>query len=352
MATKKVTIRDIAQRSGVSVTTVSRALNDQADISDQTRKRVLEAARALDYSPNIYAKSLRATTSKVIAVVQKGPLNPFFLEVLDSLEAEIRAIGYTMTLVRVQHGKDEVALALETLATTPVSGLVFLGGWFYDVERLAQIDVPFVHCTVPMQQESEQPNLPLQDLYSTVAVDEEIGMSLIVDHLYDLGHERIAFLGSDEDDCSVGMLRETAFRKALRARNLPVDERLIVHGTANSMPYSYDYGAQLMARLLDSSVEFSAVAALTDVMAIGAIRTASDAHLRVPHDVAIVGFDGIEQGGYTCPRLTTVLQPVAEIASNTVLALQDLMEGQESKQLLLPPTLLIRESSSTVSADE
>lgn len=339
----KVTIRDIAKKCGVGVTTVSRALNDQPGVSDATKKRVLDAVERLNYSPNLHAKSLRAATSKTIVVVLKGPSNPFFLEILDLLEAQIRKRGFTTTIVRVEHDKDEVQAARQAMMTTPPAGLILLGGW---IERPddspPRFKTPFVHCTVPKLDDLDA------DRYSSVAVDDTEGLEKIVQHLRGLGHERIAFLGSDVHDRSVGALRERAFRRAMAESGAQVDDDLIMRGDVLARPYSYEFGAHLMSELLDLDKPFTAAVAASDVIACGAIREAADRGLRVPDDISVTGFDGIELGRFMTPRLTTLVQPTEEIASATCDALWSGMDNGESQHILLPGELRVGESSGPV----
>lgn len=339
----KVTIRDIAKECGVGVTTVSRALNDQPGVSDATKKRVLEAVSRLNYSPNLHAKSLRAATSKTIVVVLKGPSNPFFLEVLDVLEAQIRERGFTTTIVRVEHDKDEVHAARQAMLTTPPSGLIFLGGWIERPDHsLPNFKTPFVHCTVPKLHELEA------DKYCSVAVDDAAGLAEIVYHLRGLGHEKIAFLGSDVQDRSVGALREQAFRQAMAESGVEVDDDLIIRGNVQERPYSFEFGAHMMSELLDLGKPFTATVAATDVIAAGAIREAVDRGLHVPDDISVTGFDGIELSRFMTPRLTTLVQPTAQIASETCDVLWSRMEGGESQHILLPGELRIGESTGPV----
>ncbi|MBD3689448.1 substrate-binding domain-containing protein [Nanchangia anserum] len=336
-------IQDIAKACGVGVTTVSRALNDQPGIAAATKRRIREMARTLDYQPNEHARNLRASNRVIISLIVKGPTNPFFLEIQDLVDRDIRARGYFLSVVRVPHAHDEVAAAKGALAVTHPAAMIFLGGWFdRSPADFAHVTVPSVLCTTPCA-----PHLDGAD-YSSVAIDDKRGIADVVTHLHALGHRRIAFLGSDVADRSVGHLREQAFSAALAECGIPGDTTLVRRGDTQHEPYSYDYGYSLAHRLLVERPDVTAIVAMTDALALAAIRAATDLGRVVPDDLSVTGFDGIEITRFTTPRLTTLVQPTETIVSATCDLLFSLMEGEENRHILIPGTLRVAESSARV----
>lgn len=329
-----VTIRDVAAAAQVGITTVSRALNNQSGISPATRTRILQVAQDLHYQPNRHAQNLRSQDINNIAVVMKGPSNPFFLSLIDPLEKAIRAHGYQMSLLRVPHEADEVNIGRGAYQDSEAAGVLFLGGQARESTAVFNsFPLPFTLCTVP-------PAPAWDNSVAAVSVDEEHGISLIVSHLTDLGHRQIAFLGPDRAERSVGAIREKAFISALSAQGITTDENLIVRGGDGDNPYSFSYGYQMATRLLARKIPFTAVVAISDVIALGAQKALIDAGLKIPEDVSITGFDGIEFARYTNPALTTVEQPIELLAETSC----RLLFAQMKKQSITRPQRLLRGS--------
>lgn len=335
-----VTIRDVAKAAGVSITTVSRALNDASGISATTQERILRHAESLGYRPNRSAQSLRRTTSNVIAVVIKGPANPFFTELLEPIERYLRSRGFIVSIIRVLHDDDELATSIEFAGSYKVSGMIMLGGWRgVGQEGWEQVPVPAVLCTVPEIYGASR------ETYSSVAVDDAQAMELVVDHLLGLGHERIAFLGPAAGDDSIGAIRMACFAQSMKRRGVEPDPRLLLRGTSPVSSYSFEYGQRVTSEFLASNVTATALVGMSDVIAIGALRALADAGVDVPGDMAVTGFDGVGMTAYTSPRLTTVVQPVAAIAEQTCEVLFECMRAPVHRHVLLPATLVEAEST-------
>lgn len=336
----KVTIRDVAQACRVGITTVSRALNNQPGVSEATRARIQKKAGELGYRPNLSAQRLRMANSNVIAVIIKGPTNPFFTELLELIENRLRRDDYVVSIVRVLHDQDEVEAAAHAIAATKISGMILLGGWFAaGQEGWDKVTVPAVLCTMPSVIGVDR------ESYSSVAVDDEQAMNLIVDHLVELGHERIAFVGPEAGDESVGYIRLKHFISAMRARGFEPDPELILRGSNLDSPYSYEYGHLVTRSLIEERRDFTAVVGMTDATAVGAIRALADAGIRVPQDVAVTGFDGIDLTQYMSPRLTTITQPIEDIVEKTCESLIAQIDGGGHQHVILPGELRVAEST-------
>lgn len=334
---ERVTIKDVARAAGVGVVSVSRALNGQPGVSDKTRQHIRDVADRLGYRPNRHARLLKLSSNRQIALMMKGIDNPFFQQMLDSIEAAAREHDHWLSVVKVPHYADEVEEAIKLVHEDAVAGVIFLGGNFtHDAKVLNQLRVPFVLSTIA----NLQGVLPGD--YSSVSVDDFVEARRAVNHLLQLGHRQIALLGVDTRDVSVGLLRERGYRAALAQAGVEVDEGLVrAAALDDTSPYTFDYGYRQTLALLGERPDVTAVFAVADVMAIGALKAALDWGLRVPEDLSIVGFDGIPVGRFVHPDLTTLVQPAQEIAELTSQILFDTMDGKPPRHELLAGELRV-----------
>jgi len=310
-------IKDIAQRCGVAISTVSRVLNDHPDVSEETRSKVLRAVAELHYIPNTSARNLVRTSSDTIALLVKGVNNPFFAKLIKVIEREITLRGYTLELHHMDTSEDELLIGAQLANERKLIGILFLGGRFnYSPEELALINVPSVFCTYTNT---------FGDLsasaYSSVAIDDKQAARFAVDTLVSLGHRRIAILTDNENDKSISELRFQGYKDALMSHGIPFDPKLVAcTGTFSDMGAIYRAASDLIER--DST--FTAIFAIADLMAIAAIKALSDHNRRVPEDCSVVAIDGLELSEYMLPTLTTLVQPVEDMGlacSKTIIAL-------------------------------
>lgn len=334
---RRATIKDVAKAAGVGMVTVSRALNGQPGVSESTRARIEEVAESLDYRPNRHARFLKLASARTIAVMMKGIDNPFFLQMMEIMEATARKHDYMLNVIRVPHDADEVVEAIRLVDEDAISGIVFLGGNFtHDPKIFANLHAPFVLSTI-----GSLIGFALED-YSSVAVDDFTEAQRVVNHLLDLGHQTIAFLGLDHGDTSVGRLRAQGYQVALIQAGLRVDRDLMRYSDwEGSNPYTFDYGYRVAHDLLTQRDDVTAIFAIADVLAVGAMKAATDLGLSVPTDLSIAGFDGIPLSRYVHPQLTTLVQPAAKIAELTMKILFDVMNGAPPRHELLSGQLSI-----------
>jgi len=339
---EELTIKDVARICGVGVSTVSRAINNHPDINPETKQKVMETIREQGYIPNNSARNLKRTEARSIAVLVKGMTNPVFSSMIKVIEAEIKRKKYAMVLNHVNQNEDEADVALEVVKEKRVRGIIFLGGYFsHNDEKLEKLQVPFILSTVGRAPENVN-NMQ----YSFLSVDDEEESRKMVSHLIGMGHRRIAILCAEMEDKSIGYLRLLGYRKALREHGLAVDEKLVRRMKEEYEAYSYENGYEMMRELLQERQDFTAVFAISDIMAMGACRAIADAGKRVPEDIAVGGFDGIAAGDFFIPRITTIRQPVEDIALTTIKLLFGILEGNEGHQhQVFEGELLVREST-------
>lgn len=340
----EITIKEIAQRCGVGVSTVSRAINDHSDINPATKKRIMDVIRETGYIPNNSARNLKRIDAKCIGVLVKGITNPFFAPVIEFIEQETEKKGYALVLRHVEAYENEVDVALELEKEKRLRGIIFLGGSYkHSAEKMKQLNVPVIFATIGSDI-SENFN---RNAYSTVSVDDALESRKMVEYLIGLGHRRIAILTEGNEEPSIVRLRLDGYLDALKTHDIEVDNSLIKY--VNKRIYTMENGYETTKALIESGAKFTALFCISDVLAVGALRALADAGIRVPEDVSVAGFDGQELASFTVPRLTTIKQPLLDISEETMRLLFDLIEEKRGhKHLIFPGELIEAESTKRI----
>lgn len=340
---EEITIKDVAKRCGVGISTVSRAINNHPDINPETKKKVLEVIKETGYIPNNSARNLKRTDAKCIAVLIKGITNPFFSAAISTIEAYAQRKKYAMVIQHVEAYEDELEVALELIKEKRLRGIIFLGGAFsHEKTKLAKLNVPFVFSTIGTVQEDSGE----KKVYSNIAVDDKAESRKLINYLISLGHRNIAIIAEGVSASSVGQLRLEGYKEALKENGIPVNPRLIWEVDDKVDPYSMENGYQTAKKLLQSQEPFTAVFAIADFLAVGVCRALFEAGKKIPEDVSVAGYDGIAIGEYYIPRLTTIKQPIEEMSEKTVKLLLDVIEGKcRHEHLVFPAELVVREST-------
>ena len=316
---EQITIKEIAKICGVGVSTVSRAINNHPDINPETKKKILETIAEYQYIPNNSARNLKRSESNSIAVLAKGISNPLFGAMVQMLERDILGKQYLFVLQKEKRLK----------------GIIFLGGASHPREDLLhQLTVPYVICTVNAVLEESLDN------FGVVSIDDEAESYRMVDYLCRMGHRRIAILTSLARDSSIGTLRLEGYKRALRDNGIEYDESLVVTMNPDEQTYTMQNGYQQTKRLLNRGVSFTAVYAIADVIAIGACKAIFDAGMRVPEDVSVAGFDGLDQAYYYQPSLTTIEQPIREMTTEASRILFELINEKTGRRYRIFPAKL------------
>lgn len=336
-----ITIKDIAKMCGVGVSTVSRAINNHPDINEETKSMIMQVIKENNYIPNNSARNLKRSDSNTIAVMIKGITNPFFSNMLKIIEQEIKRKKYSFVLQKVDEHEDEINAAIELAKEKRLKGIIFLGGYFnHTEEKFRQLTVPFVLTTVSVVGEISK------SCYSAVAVDDFKESYKIVDYLCKTGHKRIAIITAPLQDKSIGRLRFEGYKKALEDNGIAFDEKLVRIMDDAYAYYSYQNGYEVTKRLLESNEEFTAIFAISDSLAIGACRAIAETGKSVPKDYSVAGFDGIDIGDYYNPTITTISQPVEEMALESIKILFSLINKKtQQKHKIFPAQLIVKEST-------
>lgn len=339
------TIKDIAKICGVGVSTVSRAINNHPDINLETKEKIMNAIKEYGYVPNNSARNLKRIDAKAIAVLVKGISNPFFTTMIKIIEEECKKKHYAMELTHIETDEDEVDVALKVVKEKRLRGIIFLGGLFsHSDEKLQKLNVPFVFSTAGSIPENISKNM-----FSNMSVDDRKESEKMIDYLIEAGHKKIAIIVAEAYEESIGQLRLEGYQDSLKKHGIEIDEKLICHVDENIGHFNMENGYVTTKKLLETGEKFTALFAVSDTLAIGAMRALWDSGYNVPDDVSVAGYDGIEMAGYLSPRLTTVKQPVEDIAKATVKLLFDIISGKKDHQHhTFEAELLIRESTKEI----
>lgn len=327
------TIREVAESAGVSYATVSHVINNTRFVTQETRERVLAAMAALNYRPNALARSLRQGKTNTIGLVLPDSANPFFAEISRSIEDEAFKRGYSVFLCNTELDTRRELFYVDVLSNKQVDGIIFVaaGDQPDSLDYLLRENMPVVMI------DRNLPNV----LVDVVLTDHQLGGYLATRHLIELGHQRIACIAGPSS-ITPSAERITGYEKALEEAGLPCDENLIIRGD-----YHAQSGMDVTNAILNMTPRPTAIFALNDLMALGALRAASEAGYSVPKDLAIVGYDDLELSRFTSPPLTTISQPKKEISAQAVNLLVQRMSGksQSPRRVVLPPELIVRRST-------
>jgi LacI family transcriptional regulator len=327
------TIREVAESAGVSYATVSHVINNTRVVTQETRERVLAAMAALNYRPNALARSLRQGKTNTLGLVLPDSANPFFAEISRSIEDAAFKKGYSVFLCNTELDTQRELFYVDVLSKKQVDGIIFVaaGDQADSLDFLLRENMPVVMI------DRDLPNVEVD----AVLTDHQLGGYLATHHLIELGHKRIACIAGPSS-ITPSAERITGYRKALEEAGLPCDENLILRGD-----YHAQSGMEITQLILKMDPRPTAIFALNDLMALGALRAAAEAGYSVPRDLAVVGYDDLELARFTTPPLTTIAQPKKEIGAQAVTLLVDQMtrKNRVPNRVVLAPALIIRRST-------
>ncbi|MEU6579037.1 LacI family DNA-binding transcriptional regulator [Streptomyces sp. NPDC046805] len=332
----RVSLKDVAERTGVSIKTVSNVVNNYPHVTPALRARVQQAIDELGYRPNLTARHLRKGRTGIIALAVPELGNPYFAELAGAVVDAAAEHDFTVLLDHTRGDREQELLVSQGFRARVIDGLILSPLELEDDDLRGRADdVPLV-----LLGEREY-DLP----FDHIAIDNVAAARTAVRHLLDRGRTRIAYLGARTDSANrPAHLRLDGWRTELTAAGLPAPDDLIVPVGG----WDRHHGAQAMARLLDAGVRPDAVFAYNDLIAIGALRVLHERGLRVPWDVAVVGFDDIAEGRFGAVSLTTISpdkQAIARLAVTSLLHSLSGRQDSEGRELTADYRLMEREST-------
>jgi DNA-binding LacI/PurR family transcriptional regulator len=330
-----ITIKDVARVAGVSYSTVSRALNDSPHISAETKLHVRRTAAEMGYLPSAVGRSLVTQRTSTLGVVVQTLTDPFLAEIVSSVEGTALFHGYGLILASSGEDPEREARALHALRERRVDGVVLVAASWRkeDREKAGAIGIPMVLICNPRQEEYICP---------AVDADNQAGGRAATQHLLELGHRRIAHIAGPTLEYDAADRRD-GYVQALTDWGVVPDPALIWPGG-----FRPEHGIAAMKYLLASPQRPTAVFCYNDAVALGAMRAAREAGLRIPQDLSVVGFDDIDLAPFLEPPLTTIAQPKRQMGECAVHMLLDMLAGNPPPPgRHLPVSLVVRASTAT-----
>lgn len=343
-----VTIRDVAKASGFSSTTVSIVLNNAPlarYIPPVTKKKIETAAKKLGYRPNLFARSLRSKRSHTVGVMVFDMTDPYCTLILRGIENSLFQAGFLPILTDVHNERSRFERYLEMLLDRRMEGLIVLANWlFLDINLIADLE----KSSIPTAMIGSELRT---DSVSSVVVDNELGGHMAMEHLYSLGHRKIAYIRGPKAlwDSSP---RWKGVRAFAQSKGFEIDTRMVMDLPESRDPISsFEAGYKLTEELIKRRRAFTAIMAFDDMTAFGAIRALAKAGIRVPEHCSVIGFDDVASAALYTPALTTVRQPMEAMGSLAVSIVMDGINSVVEKRdagavhRKAAPELVVREST-------
>jgi LacI family transcriptional regulator len=330
-----VRLKDIAERAGVSVMTISKALRDAPDISASTKARIRIMAEQMGYVPDSVAQGLRNRTSKLFGLVIPSMTNPIFARMVSAIEERTRELGYDLILAHTMNMPEREESSIRRLLSRRVDGLFISPVYrlapsapvYDDLRRRRTPTVILGHCG------------PFCNQFANVESDDVAASRVATEHLLQLGHKRIAFLGGPLGS-PWAHERLEGYRRALREAQIESDDRLIFNAGS-----TVDEGEKAALNLINESAQVTAVQAVNDLVAIGAATIFLQQGIKIPRDLSVVGFGNILAAEHFRIPLTTLRQPKQRMGNAAVDCMLELMEGKLPTSRRLSADLVVREST-------
>ena len=327
-----ITIQDVANAAGVSVATVSRVLNNHPSVSNKTREKVQRIIKELNYQPNLLGRNLRRSETKMILVLLQNISNPFYSKVVKGIEDVGYKNGYHIMVCNTDSDPTKENVYLKLLKNRLVDGVIFMAPVLSD-EELTQIGKNY--CVVQCCEYKESADV------SSVSIDNEAASYRAIQHLLGQGHKRIGLINGNSGLIS-DKQKEKGYKRALADAGMVFDPQLIQYES-----YGYRGGLRATKYFLSMERRPTAIFAISDIIAIGAIKEIKSNGLDLPKDMAIVGFDDTGIASMYDPALTTISQPRYDLGRVTMeIMLERIRDNHaQNKRIFLEHNLVIREST-------
>lgn len=329
---KQLTIADIAKKADVSISTVSRVINGSTMISKKTTRKIQKIIEETNYVPNEMARGLLKNTSKTIALIIPDILNPYFIELIQSVEDVVSSYGYSLTLCNSNLNHEKEKQFIQQMAEKRADGILIISTFVQDPEMILRLRSKMG--IVAVQTEIEG--------VDCVDTTDDLGIMESIQHLVGLGHTKIGFIGTGLE-VSATRNRYEAYKNALKANKIDFNDKYIVECDVKG-----NAAYIVTKKLLELPDPPTAIQTINDNFALGAFLAIAENGLKVPDDISVVGFDDIMMAKVSNPPLTTVSQPIYAMGQEAAeLLIQNITQGprEVKKKIVLPTKLVIRGST-------
>ena len=315
-----ITIKDIAKEAKVAVSTVSRVINNHPDVSEKTKIKVLEIIKKRNFIPNSNAKHLKQQNTNTIGIFVKGTFNFLFQSILEKMQPLIEELGYLTVINYLDEEFNEVEQAIIFCNEKKPQGIIFLGGNLNNFkDNFSKINIPSILVTNTAR-ELNYYNL------SSVSTNDKKAVEFAINYLIKKGHRNIGIIGGNADSSNISQIRLDGIKKALYENNIYFD----MNTHFEKARFSFESAYKATRKLLNKDLGITAIFAMSDVMAIGAMRSMTDLNISIPNQISVLGYDGIDLVNYYNPKLTTIMQLHDEIAINAVSIITNQIEKKLS----------------------
>lgn len=327
------TIRDVARKAGVAVSTVSRVLNGRPDVSEETRKKVMDVVEEVGFVQNRNARNLKNTKSVFAAIIVRGRRNAFLSDVAEQMIEHAQGLKTPFLIKYIDEADDEFDTMRQLYNERRAGSFIFLGSRLDErSEAVRAIGVPVVFATA----DAAHVGLPNA---SSVCIDDRAATRAMMDRILEQGHTRVAVFGGCRDGEDIFAKRYHGAMDSLKSHGIAYDPEEYVLSR-----FTLEGAYESANRFFETNKDVTAVLTMSDMMAMGVIRALREKGLRVPEDVSVSGFDGTEMARYFIPSIATVRQPTQEIARRSVELLCAMLDGEEAQHVTVDYTLLEGES--------
>ena len=330
----RTSLKDLAKELGVSIATVSRALRNSPEIGLDMQRRVKELAKSLNYRPNPFAQSLRKEAPKVIGVVVPNLVTHYYAAVLDGIEAEARKSGYSIISTNSHESFEDEAQAIDDFISLHVEGIIACLAQnttdYSHFEEIAQMGIPLVFFG----------RTCLTDKFSSVTANGDEAAQMATQHLIDTGSRRIAFIGGP-NHLDMVKRRKHGYLEALRENNIPIDRELVACDKID-----YDVALRVTEEMLKRDNRPDAILAFNDIITFAAFTAIKNCHLRIPEDVALIGFTDDQHAAYVTPRMSAIVDQSFKMGAKACeLLLRNINGDEKVYKAIVPQQLVIRDTS-------
>lgn len=324
-------IQQVAKQAGVSVATVSRVMNGQNTVSSKTRIKVEEAIKSLNYEPSILGRNLRNSESRIFLILIPSISNPFYLEIIKGIEHIALSQNYNILLCETDSNPEKENIYFDLVRKKMADGIISMDP-AVNIETLKVLAEKY--SIIQCSEYSADSGIPY------VTIDNEEASYRAVKHLIQIGHKKIALMNSD-GKFLYSRQREEGYQRALEEHGLSLNDDYIFY----TKHLGFEHGQQAMKKILALQDRPTAVFAVSDLLAIGALKEVNASGLHVPNDMAVIGFDKIDFSSMTNPTLTTIAQPMYKMGTVAAEMLIEKIKGNEVDSVILDHELVIREST-------